>query len=225
MSPAAHLITPEYIRLSGEIADQAILNNLRVVYPQARIAHAFATTEAGVAFDVNDGLAGFPAVAVEHTPNVEMKIEDRSLCIRSARTSSRYLGGHAPILRNADGFVDTGDLLELRDGRYYFVGRRDGVINIGGLKVYPEEVEAVINRHPAVQMSLVKTKKNPITGAIVVADVVLKASANSADPRELQHDILLLCREALSSHKIPAAINFVSSLAVAESGKLARRNA
>jgi acyl-coenzyme A synthetase/AMP-(fatty) acid ligase len=227
MSPAAHLIAPEYIRLSGEIADQAILNNLRLVYPQARIAHAFATTEAGVAFDVNDGIAGFPASAIAHTPNVEMKIEDRSLCIRSARTSSRYLGGHAPILRNADGFVDTGDLLELRDGRYYFVGRRDGVINIGGLKVYPEEVEAVINRHPAVQMSLVKTKKNPITGAIVVADVVLKASAQSADhdPRELQHDILLLCREALSSHKIPAAINFVSSLAVAESGKLARRNA
>jgi acyl-coenzyme A synthetase/AMP-(fatty) acid ligase len=227
MSPAAHLIAPEYIRLSGEIADQAILNNLKLVYPQARIAHAFATTEAGVAFDVNDGIAGFPASAIAHTPNVEMKIEDRSLYIRSDRTSSRYLGGHAPILRNADGFVDTGDLLELRDGRYYFVGRRDGVINIGGLKVYPEEVEAVINRHPAVQMSLVKTKKNPVTGAIVIADVVLKTSEQSAgrDVRELQHEILLLCRDALSTHKIPAAINFVSSLAVAESGKLTRRNA
>jgi acyl-coenzyme A synthetase/AMP-(fatty) acid ligase len=227
MSPAAHQITPEYVRLSGEIADQGILNNLKLVYPQSRIAHAFATTEAGVAFDVNDGIAGFPASAIAHTPNVEMKIEDRSLCIRSARTSSRYLGGHAPILRNPDGFVDTGDLLELREGRYYFVGRRDGVINIGGLKVYPEEVEAVINRHPAVQMSLVKTKKNPITGAIVVADVVLKTTEQYAhhDVRELQHDILLLCRDALSSHKIPAAINFVSSLAVAESGKLTRRNA
>ena len=68
MSSAAHLITPEYVRLSGEIADQTILNQLRAVYPQARIAHAFATTEAGVAFDVNDGLAGFPAGALEHTP-------------------------------------------------------------------------------------------------------------------------------------------------------------
>ena len=60
MSSSAHLIAPEYVRLSGEIADQAILNHLAQVYPHARIAHAFATTEAGVAFAVNDGITGFP---------------------------------------------------------------------------------------------------------------------------------------------------------------------
>ena len=60
-----------------------------------------------------------------------------------------------------EGFVDTGDMLELRGDRYYFVGRRDGMINVGGMKVHPEEVEAVINRHPLVRMSLVRTKKNP----------------------------------------------------------------
>jgi len=227
MSPEAHQLAPEYVRLSGEIADQSILNYIRSIYPQARIAHAFATTEAGVAFDVNDSMAGFPACTIESTPNVEMKVEERSLWIRSARTASRYLGGHAPILKDADGWVNTGDLLELRDGRYYFVGRRDGVINVGGLKVYPEEVEAVINRHPAVHLSLVQTKKNPITGALVVAEVVLKANPQAVphDLRELQHEILLLCRDALQPHKVPAAINFVSTLAVAESGKLVRRNA
>ena len=78
-------------------------------------------------------------------------------------------------LRDADGFVDTGDMVELRGDRYYFVGRRDGIINVGGLKVHPEEVEAVINAHPGVQMSLVKARRNPITGAVVVADVVPKA--------------------------------------------------
>ena len=60
MSSSAHQIAPEYIRLSGEIADQAILNHLAQVYPKARIAHAFATTEAGVAFVVNDAMTGFP---------------------------------------------------------------------------------------------------------------------------------------------------------------------
>jgi acyl-coenzyme A synthetase/AMP-(fatty) acid ligase len=227
MSPAAHKITPEYARLSGEIADQGVLNQLRLAYPQARIGHAFATTEGGVAFVVNDGLAGFPAQLIEQIPGIEMKVVDRSLRIRSPRTASRYLGNHTPFPKDAEGFVDTGDLLELRDGRYYFVGRRDGVINIGGEKVYPEEVEAVINRHPAVHMSLVQTKKNPITGALVVASVVLKTAAQSPDhdPRGLQHDILLLCRDALSPHKVPAAINFVPALAVAESGKLNRRNA
>ena len=94
-----------------------------------------------------------------------MKVEDRTLRIRSARTASRYLGEDAPVLKGEDGFVDTGDIVELREGRYCFAGRRDGVINIGGLKVYPEEIEAVINRHPQVEMSLVRAKKNPITGS------------------------------------------------------------
>jgi len=227
MSSAANQITPEYVRLSGEIADQAILNNLRSCYPQARIAHAFATTEAGLAFEVNDGIAGFPANAIESTPHIEMKVQERSLRIRSCGTAKQYLGASAPLLKDADGFVDTGDLIDLRDGRYHFIGRRDGVINVGGQKVYPEEVEAVINRHPAVQVSLVQTKKSPITGALVVADVVLKATLEQAnhDVRRLQQDILLLCRDALSSYKVPATITFVPALAVAESGKLIRRNA
>jgi acyl-coenzyme A synthetase/AMP-(fatty) acid ligase len=227
MSSSARLIAPEYVRLSGEIADQSILNHLRSLYPQARIAHAFATTEAGVVFDVNDGLMGFPAEVIEHTPDVVMKIENRSLRVRSGRTARCYLGDHNHAIQDAEGFVDTGDVLELREGRYHFVGRGDGMINVGGMKVYPEEVEAVINSHPQVQMSLVRTKKNPITGALVIADVVLKVASEpaSTDMGELHHDILRLCRETLPSHKVPAAINFVPALAVAETGKLIRRHA
>lgn len=227
MSSSARLIAPEYIRLSGEIADQSVLNSLCTVYPNARIVHAFASTEAGVAFEVTDGLAGFPASVLEQSANVEMKVEDGSLRIRSSRNARCYLGNEAPILKDAIGFVDTGDMLELRGGRFYFAGRRDGVINIGGLKVHPEEIESVINRHPAVWTSLVRTKKSPITGALVVADVVLQQNVQGAerDAREVQAGILLLCREALSSYKIPAAINFIPDLRVAESGKVLRRNA
>ena len=61
MSSAAREISPKYVRLTGEIADQAILDSLRSFYPQARISHAFASTEAGVAFEVDDGFEGFPA--------------------------------------------------------------------------------------------------------------------------------------------------------------------
>lgn len=227
MSPASNLITPEYVRLSGEIADQAILNNLHAIYPQARIAHAFATTEAGVAFDVKDGMAGFPISLLDDTPGVDMKIDNRSLRIRSDRTASRYLCGDAAFPRDAEGFVDTGDLIEVRGDRCIFVGRRDGVINVGGDKVYPEEVEAVINRHPAVHMSLVQKRKNPITGALVAAQVVLKTEMQTpgSDVRSVRGDILLLCREALSPHKVPATIDFVSALPVSESGKLVRSNA
>ena len=60
MSPAVQRLAPRYIRLSGEMADQAILDNLRTVYPEATIVHAFASTEAGLAFEVRDGLRVFP---------------------------------------------------------------------------------------------------------------------------------------------------------------------
>ena len=84
------------------------------------------------------------------------------------------------MLTDPDGFVDTGDMVELHGDRYVFAGRRGGIINIGGLKVHPEEVEAVINRHPQVRMSLVRRKASPITGSVVIADVVLKSAADGA---------------------------------------------
>jgi len=225
MSPSLDAIAPQYIRLSGEIADQAILSHLQSSFPHARVAHAFASTEAGVAFDVTDGLAGFPVSIIEDTAGVDMTVKDGSLRIRSTRTASRYLSEAGHTLKDVDGFVDTGDMLELRGDRYYFVGRRDGVINVGGLKVHPEEVEAVINRHADVQMSLVRTRKNPVTGALVVADIVLKPAPAARDIPALRREIILLCREDLPSHKVPASINFVPALTVAETGKLTRHHA
>jgi acyl-coenzyme A synthetase/AMP-(fatty) acid ligase len=223
MSPFADRINPEYIRMSGEIVDQAILNQVQAQYPRARVAHTFASTEAGVGFNVNDGLMGFPAEILTSNPLIEMKVKDGTLRIRSTRTAVRYLGEDSPILKDAEGFVDTGDTLELRNGRFYFTGRRDGTINVGGYKVHPEEVEAVINRHPVVAMSLVKAKKNPITGALVVADVVLKKSSMDRSLDPLQHDILQFCRAELAPHMVPTLINIVPMLAVGESGKLVRR--
>jgi acyl-CoA synthetase (AMP-forming)/AMP-acid ligase II len=229
MSPQARAIAPRYIRLSGEIADQAILNSLHSFYPQAAIAHAFASTEAGLGFEVNDGLEGFPASMVSARGKVAIKIEDNSLRIRSARTALRYVDGEDQALADKEGFVDTGDIVELRGDRYYFLGRRNGVINVGGLKVYPEEVEGVINRHPAVQMSMVRSRRNSITGSLVSADVVLKgepdlSSANN-QIADLKREILQICRESLAAHKVPASIRCVSVLELAAAGKLARHRA
>jgi len=229
MSPSAHRIAPHYVRLSGEIADQAILGHVRACYPEARIAHAFASTEAGVGFVVDDGLAGFPAsLLTQRGAEVELKVEEGSLRIRSARTAIRYLGSSGEPLADRDGFVDTGDIVELRGARYHFVGRRGGIINVGGLKVHPEEVEAVINGHPQVQMSVVRTRKNAITGALVVADVVLRTAPDSAESgrvAELEREILQRCRDALPRHKVPAAIRFVRFLGVAGTGKVVRQHA
>jgi len=228
MSGDTGLIDPEYVRLSGEVADQTVLDTLRSTYPKARIAHAFASTEAGVAFDVNDGLAGFPREFVDQPRGaIELKVQDGTLWIRSGRTASRYLNAPA-VLSGEDGFVDTGDMVELEADRYYFRGRKGGIINVGGLKVYPEEVESVLNADPRVRVSRVMARRNPITGALIVAEVVL------SDPREtdaaVNHDsvkdeLLQACRRALAAHKVPAMLRFVPSLELTAAGKLVRPNA
>jgi acyl-coenzyme A synthetase/AMP-(fatty) acid ligase len=227
MSGDTGLIKPEYVRLSGEVADQTVLDSLKAAYPQARIAHAFASTEAGVAFDVNDGLAGFPGELIEKPSGpIQMKVQDGTLWIRSARNAVRYLG--TARLAAEDGFIDTGDMVELDSGRYHFRGRKGGIINVGGLKVYPEEVESVLNADPRVRMSRVLGRRNPITGAVVVAEVVLDDSQDgaAAEAREqLKDDLLQACRRTLAAHKVPAMLRFVANLEMTAAGKLVRPGA
>jgi acyl-CoA synthetase (AMP-forming)/AMP-acid ligase II len=193
----------------------------------AALGHAYASTEAGVGFEVDDGLEGFPAHFVDGgNRDVDIRIVGTSLRLRSARTASRYIGAGVSALMDSDGFVDTGDIVERRGERYYFVGRKDGIINVGGLKVHPEEVEAAINRHAGVCGSLVKSRKSPITGAIVVADVVLKASPDGADAGHrlvaLEREIIDACRRDLAPYKVPAVIRFVPALPMSATGKLVR---
>jgi acyl-CoA synthetase (AMP-forming)/AMP-acid ligase II len=219
MSDAANRIAPSYVRLSGEVVDQSILHGLRQAYPSSDIAHAYASTEAGVAFDVRDGRAGFPATLIgDPHAKAEMRIQDGSLWIRSSRVAGGYVGSSSRLAGEA-GFVDTGDMVVLRGDRYYFVGRREGIINVGGEKVHPEEVEAIINQHPGVQMSLVKARPSPITGAIVVADIVVKAGQSFDSIRQ---EILANCQASLPAHKIPALLRAVPSLDVGVSGKINR---
>ena len=226
MSGAAANFSPRYVRLSGEIADQAVLDGLAQAFPHASVGHAYASTEAGVGFAVNDGREGFPASIIgQDRDGVEIKIIDGSLRIRSRRTAHAYIGRNAAALTDAEGFVDTGDMVELRGDRYYFVGRRGGIINIGGLKVHPEEIEAVINRHAEVRMSRARPRKSPITGAIVVADVVLAGDADATRSEAIRKEILGLCKASLLAHKVPAMIRFVEQLDVTAAGKLARADA
>lgn len=220
MSGEASRINPEYVRLSGEIADDAVLSALRALYPLARIEHAYASTEAGVVFAVDDDRAGFPASWLAREGPVRMRIVDGALHVRSERCALRFVGASAPSLTDEDGFVDTGDMVERRGDRIYFVGRRGGVINVGGAKVHPEEVEAALNAHPAVRASRVFARKSPIIGAVVYAEVVLseKCQADVTTERE----ILDACKVYLASHMVPVGLRFVSDLSVTDGGKIAR---
>jgi acyl-coenzyme A synthetase/AMP-(fatty) acid ligase len=213
-------IDPEYVRLSGEIADDGVLAALRALYPRARIEHAYASTEAGVVFVVDDGKAGFPAPWVERDGAVRMKIVDGTLHARSSRSARGFVGKGAPALTDDEGFVDTGDMVERRGERYYFVGRRGGIINVGGAKVHPEEVETTLNAHAIVRASRVFARTNPITGALVYADVVLREGC--LPDAEAEVDILAACRATLPAYMVPAGLRFVADLPMTDGGKLAR---
>jgi acyl-coenzyme A synthetase/AMP-(fatty) acid ligase len=223
MSGLADRISPQYVRLSGEIADRAILDALKTTYPASRIVHAYASTEAGVGFEVTDGQEGFPASYLDSANGVELRIVDGSLRVRSSRVARRYVGHDDLALADSEGFVDTDDLVERRGDRCLFMGRRAGTINVGGLKVHPEEVEQVINLHDAVSASLVKRRRSPITGDLIVAEVVLKEANETPERRRaLSDEILRVCRARLDRHKAPVAIEFVPSIAVSPGGKVVR---
>ena len=225
MSPHAGLINPKYVRLSGEIADRAILDALRAVYPAALIAHAYASTEAGVGFEVTDGREGFPAALLAANGEVELRLCDGSLHVRSKRTATSYIGRDDLKLLDDEGFVDTDDIVEQRGDRCFFKGRRAGVINIGGLKVHPEEVEQVINEHRDVRMSRVSARRNPIMGDLIVAEVAARDAEAPRESGALEAEIFELCRARLPRHMVPVTIRFVPAIDILASGKLARRHA
>lgn len=207
--------------LGGEIADQRILNVLSQKFPHARVSHIYASTETGVGFAVSDRMEGFPKELFNSsTPGgLSLKEKDGRLFIRSPEARGRYLNSHA-ILSSADGWVDTGDRIVLRNDRYYFLGRESGVINVGGDKVHPEAIENFLSSIEGVREARVYGKKNPITGAIVVADIVLEDP--TANNKEMQKYLHQYSTEKLSRYQVPAIFKFVKEIEVNAAGKIVR---
>ena len=211
------------ITLGGEIADQAILSSLRNVYKGSKISHIYASTEAGVGFSVQDGLMGFPAEYLESTSQlgVELKIVDDLLWIKSKGSASNILSGNLIIDKN--GFINTGDIVEIKDNRVLFVGRDSGAINVGGNKFIPEEVESILNNCPEVLQSRVFGKKNSVLGMLVNAEIVAQDLCDIEQEKALKKQLISVCKSKLEPFKVPAVIKFVKEIAVNESGKIVRK--
>ncbi len=208
--------------LGGEIADQAILTTLTRTFPSARVVHIYASTEAGVGFAVTDGLAGFPTSFLQSPPpGVELRLDsDSILLLRPARSQVTYLEPGL-ALADSEGFIRTGDRIEVRDGRCHFLGRDSGAINVGGNKVMPEEVEAVLHLHPGVALARVGAVKNPITGQLVEARV--QPAHPPADPESFKRELRLHCAAHLPPYKVPALLKLVADLSVSSAGKISRQ--
>jgi long-chain acyl-CoA synthetase len=113
----------------------------------------------------------------------------------------------------------TGDIARMtEDGYFQIVDRRKDMIIVGGLKVFPSEVEKVLLEHPAVQEAVVVGIPDPYRGEMVKAFVVLREGA-SVEPREL----LAFCRERLAPHRVPREIEIRTELPKNLIGKVLRR--
>ncbi|MEO0322499.1 MAG: fatty acid--CoA ligase family protein [Myxococcota bacterium] len=221
MTPASASLPLQQITLGGEIADQALLDRLRAAFPEARIAHIFASTEAGVGFSVTDGRAGFPRRYLEEPPRgIALSVREGRLYVKNGRVEGAYLGQAGAAFRDREGFVDTGDAVEIRGDRVLFLGRASGVINVGGQKVHPERVEAVLLAHPGVAAARVGQRRSPITGALVTAEVT--PAPDAAAPGELKRELRAHCAALLAPHERPATVRLSGALRMSAAGKLLR---
>jgi long-chain acyl-CoA synthetase len=118
-----------------------------------------------------------------------------------------------------DGWLHTGDLASMDDdGAIFIVDRKKDMINVGGFKVFPAEIERVVAAHPTVAMVAVGGVPDQMKGEIPKAYVVLKSGAKADE-----ESILALCREQLAAYKAPRAVQFVHDLPKTSTGKIMRR--
>lgn len=175
--------------------------------------------------------AGFPIMNLEHAdtkptsigkpqPRFEVKLDEGELLIRGPGLFDAYLSPYQPreaVLR--EGWFPTGDIAEMdEDGCLFLKGRVRSVINVGGMKCFPEEVEAVLKTHPSVKAARVVARAHPALGFVPVAEVIAENETDSSLALELKK----LCQQRLSAYKVPLLFTFVTDLPLTPSGKIRR---
>jgi long-chain acyl-CoA synthetase len=123
----------------------------------------------------------------------------------------------AEVIR--DGWFFTGDIGRMDEEGYFFLqDRLKDMINVGGLKVYPAEVENVLHRHQAVAEAAVFAAADPVLGESVRAHVVL-----SPGQQTTVEELAAFCREHLADYKVPSSMSFVESIPKSPTGKILKR--
>ena len=187
------------ISYGTEPMPETTLKRLHEIFPDVKLKQTYGLSELGVMSTKSEnseslwmkiGGDGF-----------EMKIVDGILYIRTQSAMLGYLNAPSPF--DEDGWFNTKDRVEEKDGYIRILGRTTDLINVGGNKVYPNEVESVLLSFAGVKDAHVYGEANPITGMSVVADVSVDEENNN---REFIKKLRRFCGEKLESFKRPTAI-------------------
>lgn len=133
----------------------------------------------------------------------EWKVVENRLWVRAKSAMLGYLNAPSPF--DAEGFLDTGDLVEVDGDWLRILGRKSDVINVGGSKAYPAEIESVLLQMEGVEDVVVRGEAHPLTGQIVTATVRLAAPES---PDQFKARMRLFCRERLAAFQVPSRIRF-----------------
>jgi acyl-CoA synthetase (AMP-forming)/AMP-acid ligase II len=198
------------LTFGGEKFDTKIEKKLKDKFPNALIKNVYASTEAGSLLKSEGECFTIPKRYHEF-----IKIENFELVIHK-----KLLG--ASKFFDLDGvWYKTGDIVELYDGgKFKFKNRKSEMINVGGYKVNPSEIEAIIKGIEGVADVIVFGRKNSVMGEIVVANVIKE---EKQEKQELKARIKTVITAQLQEYKLPRLIKFVDSFELTRTGKVKKQ--
>lgn len=197
------------VTLGGEKSDQHLYDSIAKIFPNAKINNVYASTEAGSLFAAKGDCFQIPESIRD-----KFKVEDDELLIHKS------LLGSSESFQYSGDYYHSGDLIEWVNkeaGLFKFKSRKNELINVGGYKVNPGEVENVILAIEGVQNAFVYGKANSILGNVLCADVKLEAGSELTEL-----DIKKVLSSQLQDFKIPRRIKFVDEISLTRTGKLKR---
>ena len=207
------------ITYGTESMPESLLIKLRDNFKRAKFLQTFGTSETGIA--QMRSKSSESTLMKFDDPNLEHKIINGKLFLRSSTQISGYLNASMDSF-DSEGWFDTGDLAEeAEDGYIKIIGRSKEIINVGGEKVLPNEVETVLLEMEYVDDCIVYGKPNPIMGQSVNADVVMNIELSNREARKLVKNF---CIEKLEPYKIPSSVKVVKKTNFSERYKKMRIN-
>ena len=206
------------ISYGTEAMPESLLLKLKETFPRVKFLQTFGTSETGISTTSSKSSESL-YMKIEDD-NQEYKIVEGELWLRSKTQVLGYLNASMDSFTK-DGWFKTGDLVEeLEDGYLKIIGRGKELINVGGEKVLPAEVESVLLNMQEIEDCMVYGEKNAITGQTVVCDVVC---SKELDKREVKKLIRAFCKDKLSNYKIPTKVNLVEKTNFSDRFKKIRR--
>ena len=197
------------VTLGGEKSDSHLYENIKKIFPEAKINNVYASTEAGSLFAAKGDCFQIPE-----------KIRDKFEVVDDELLIHKSLLGKSDSFKFEGDYYHSGDLIEWVDkesGLFRFKSRKNELINVGGYKVNPGEVENILLSIEGVKQVLVYGKANSILGNVLCADIQLEDGVLLTDV-----EIKKALRSQLQDFKIPRRIKFVEQMSLTRTGKLKR---